>query len=240
MKEITQDQNYNNHRIATTFHDAGSKNIVIFCHGFRGTSIGPSRYFVKVARKLAENNISSLRFDQYCSGNSDGDFLDSSFADWVMTTKKIAQDYLDRGYKVALFGQSMGGAAVIATSAAIPELTATVAWVPDPNIDEFNPGADGFVEEGGQLVQNSFWQEAHDAKVSDKLAEINIPMYIVQCTADEFVDEANRNVIQENAQPNHQVDILDGFRHSQWTFEQSETVIARSVKYLTDKLHEQL
>ena len=235
MKEITKDQNYNNHRLATSFHDAGSKNIVIFCHGFRGTSIGPSRYFVKVARKLAENNISSLRFDQYCSGNSEGDFLDSSFADWVMTTKKIAQDYLDQGYKVSLFGQSMGGAAVIAASAAIPELTATVAWAPDPNTDEFNPGADGFVEEGGQLVQNSFWQEAYDAKSADSLRTIKTPMYIVQCTADEFVDGVNRKAISENAQPNHQIDIFDGLRHSQWTFAQSEGIISKSVDFLIDE-----
>jgi len=235
MKETTKDQIYNNHRIATTFHDAGGRNIVIFCHGFRGSSIGPSRYFVKIARKLAENDISSLRFDQYCSGNSDGDFIDSSFADWILTTKKIAQGYLDQGYKVALFGQSMGGAAVIAASAAILELTAAVAWVPDPNIDEFTPDTRGFVEEGGQLVQNSFWQEAHEAKVADKLAKIKIPMYIVQCTADEFVDEANRKAIQEFAQPNHQVDIFDGYRHSQWSFEQSEIVINRTVDFIVQK-----
>ncbi|MEI7792636.1 MAG: alpha/beta fold hydrolase [Candidatus Berkelbacteria bacterium] len=235
MKEITQDQIYNNHRLATTFHDAGGKNIVIFCHGFRGSSIGPSRFFVKVARKLAENNISSLRFDQYCSGNSGGDFLDSSFADWILTTKKIAQGYIDQGYKVALLGQSMGASAVIAASADIPELTATVAWVPDPNIDEFAGGAEGFVEEGGQLVQNSFWQEAREAKVADKLAKIKIPMYIVQCTADEFVDEANRKAISENAQPNHQVEIFDGYRHSQWSFEQSEIVINRTVDFIVQK-----
>jgi hypothetical protein len=126
----------------------------------------------------------------------------------------------------------MGGAAVIAASAAISELTATVAWVPDPNIDEFNPGADGFVEEGGQLVQNSFWQEAYDARVADLLRTIETPMYIVQCTADEFVDEANRSAISENAQPNHQIIILDGFRHSQWSYEQSETVIDRSVDFI--------
>lgn len=211
---------------------------MIFCHGFRGSSIGPSRFFVQVARKLAENGISSLRFDQYCSGNSDGDFLDSSFSDWISTTKTIARNYLDQGYKVSLFGQSMGGSAVIAASAAISELTATVAWVPDPNIDMFTGGADGFVEEGGQLVQNSFWQEAHDAKVSDLLRTINIPMYIVQCTADEFVDLANRKAIQEFAQPNHQVDIFDGFRHSQWSFEQSEKVTDRSVDFLLNKFNE--
>lgn len=79
MKEITQDQNFNGHRIATAFHDANTKSIVIFCHGYRGTNAGPNRFFVTVAHQLAEQGISSLRFDQYGSGNSEGDFFDSSF-----------------------------------------------------------------------------------------------------------------------------------------------------------------
>lgn len=78
MKETTQDQNFNGHSIATAFHDANSKNIVIFCHGYRGTSAGPNRFFVTAARQLAKRGISSLRFDQYGCGNSEGDFIGGS------------------------------------------------------------------------------------------------------------------------------------------------------------------
>src|SRR5690606_5979559 len=124
-------------------HNTQIKKVVIFCHGYRGTSVGPNRFFVRAARKLANNGISSLRFDQYCSGNSDGDFADSSFNDWVATTTKIVEDYLSKDYEVALFGQSMGGATVICVGSTVADITAAVAWVPDPNVEPFSSPENG-------------------------------------------------------------------------------------------------
>ncbi|MCR4334864.1 MAG: lysophospholipase [Patescibacteria group bacterium] len=236
MKEFTQDQNFNGHRVVTAFHDADSKSIVIFCHGYRGTSVGPNRFFVTVARQLAKQGISSLRFDQYGSGNSEGDFFDSSFLDWMETTKAISENYLKQGYKVALFGQSMGGAAVIAVGSELPNLSAIIAWSPDPNVDKFIAPENGIIEESGQIVQARFWQEAHDAKVADKLSLIKTPMYIVQCTADEYVDEQNRNAISKNAQQNHKVENFEGYSHSKWTYEQSKEIIDRSINFLVQYL----
>ena len=236
MQEITRDQNFNGHRIATAFHEAEGKSIVIFCHGYRGTSAGPNRFFVTVARQLAEQAISSLRFDQYGSGNSEGDFFDSSFVDWIKTTKAIAENYLNQGYKVALFGQSMGGAAVIAIGSALPNLSAIVAWSPDPDVEDFIAPESGIIEESGQIVQARFWQEVHDAKVADKLQLVKTPMYIVQCTADEYVDEQNRNAIAKNAQANHEVENFEGYAHSKWTYEQAKGIIDKSVKFLVEHL----
>ena len=234
MREFTQDQNFNGHRISTAFHDTNSKSIVIFCHGYRGTSAGPNRFFVTVARQLAEKGISSLRFDQYGCGNSEGDFFDLSFLDWVKTTKEIAENYLNQGYKVALFGQSMGGAAVIAVGSELPNLSAIVAWSSDPNIEDFVAPENGIIEESGQIVQARFWQESYDAKVADKLRLVKAPMYIVQCTADEYVDEQNRNAIAKNAQPNHKVENFEGYAHSKWTYEQAKGIIDKSVEFLVE------
>ena len=116
-------QIYNDHTIALALHEASTKKVVIFCHGFRGTSTGPARFFVKAARELEKEGISSVRFDQYGSGNSDGEFEESRFDDWVATTIAIARDYLSNGYEVALFGQSMGAATVINAAAELPELS---------------------------------------------------------------------------------------------------------------------
>lgn len=234
MKEITQDQNFNGHRISTAFHDGGSKSIVIFCHGYRGTNVGPNRFFVTAARQLDKQGISSLRFDQYGSGNSEGDFFDSSFLDWIETTKAVAENYLKQGYKVALFGQSMGGAAVTAVGSELPNLFAIVAWSPDPNVEKFVTPKNEVIEESGQIVQARFWQEAHDAKIEDKISSIKTPMYIIQCTADEYVDEQNRNAIAKNAQPNHKVENFEGYSHSKWTFEQSKEIIDKSVSFLVE------
>ena len=232
MKEQLQTQQYNDHSIATAFHDVQAKKVVIFCHGYRGTAVGPSRTFVQTARKLAEHGISSLRFDQYCSGNSDGNFIDSSFNDWVVTSTKIVEDYLGKGYEVALFGQSMGGATVICVSSSIASITATVAWVPDPNVEPFTPPKNDIIEEGGQRVHASYWQEAHDMKVADKLQRIKTPLYIVQCSADEYVSAENHRAIIENSQPQHKVEMFEGYNHSSWTYEQAEVIINSSVNFL--------
>lgn len=227
-----QTKGYNGHIIATAFHNAGGKNVVVFCHGYRGMSVGPSRHFVRAAEKLARQGISSLRFDQYGSGNSEGDFYNSSFNDWVVTTKTIVDDYIGQGYRVALFGQSMGGATVICVGADTPALAAMVAWVPDPNVDTFRDLKSEFIEEGGQRVKVAYWLEAHEARVADKLRSIKAPAYIVLCTADEYVDQQNRDAITNNAQSNHQVDIFDGYPHSSWNYDQADDIVNKSVDFL--------
>ena len=230
--ETTQTVPYNGHKIATAFHDAGDKKLVVFCHGYRSSTIGPNRFFVRAARKLAEHGISSLRFDQYGSGNSEGDFFDSSFNDWVATTKAIVQEYIGNGYSVALFGQSMGGSTVIVAAADLNDLAAVVAWVPDASVDEFHAPESGIIEESGQIVRASFWQEAHNARVGDRLPDVKAPAYIVQCTADEYVDAANREKLMQNAQPQHTVESFEGYKHSSWSYEQSEDIIEKSVSFL--------
>ena len=233
----TQTEKYNGHDIATSFHDAGSNKVVVFCHGYRGTSVGPSRFFVRTANILLESGISSLRFDQYGSGNSEGDFYDSSFDDWVDTTKAIVADYLSKGYKVALFGQSMGGAAVISAGSEMPDISSIVAWVPDPNVEPFEYPDSGYIEESGQRVQAEYWQEAHDKNVAERLAQVNVPTYIVQCTADEYVDEQNRKAIIQNAQPNHTIDNFEGYVHSRWAYDQAEEIIKKSIDFILESIN---
>ncbi len=230
--ETTQTVTYNGHKIATAFTDAGGKGLVIYCHGYRSSTIGPNRFFVRAARKLAERGISSLRFDQYGSGNSEGDFLDSSFDDWIATTKAIFQEYIRKGFRVALFGQSMGASTAIVCAAELRGVVAMVAWVPDASVDEFHAPESGIIEEGGQIVRASFWQEAHNTRVGDRLSSVNAPAYIVQCSADEYVDEANRKKIMETAQQNHTLENFEGYKHSSWTYEQSEEIINKSVDFI--------
>lgn len=223
---------YNAHQIFCAGLDAGNKQIVIFCHGYRGSSIGPARHFVTISEELAKNGISSLRFDQYGSGNSAGDFMFSSFDDWVTTTREIAESYLKRGYRVSLFGQSMGGSTVIMAASSLPALTSFVAWVPDPSIETFIPPREGYIEEAGQRVQSAFWQEAHDAGIAEALAATKPAGLIIQCGNDEYVSAENHQAIQANAGPQHTVEMLEGYVHSSWSYEQAQSVIATSVDFL--------
>lgn len=230
-------EEYNNHKIALSLHDTKSKSIVIFCHGYRGTSVGPSRFFVRAAQKLEEASVSSVRFDQFGSGNSEGDFFNSSFNDWLATTKAIAKDYLDKGYRVALFGQSMGGATAISVGSELSGLTAVVAWVPDPNVGDFKYPESGYIEEGGQRVQAAYWQQAHDAKVADKLSNLKAPAFIVQCTDDEYIDDVNRKAILDSAQSHHKVVNFENYKHSRWTYDQAEEIIIKSTDFIIESLN---
>lgn len=226
----------NGHKIACAILDTGGKSIAIFCHGYRSSSIGPNGLFVIAARKLAKHGISSLRFDQYGSGNSEGDFLNSSFIDWVATTKAIVEDYLSQGFQVVLFGQSMGAATVLGVGAEVAELAAIVAWVPDPNIEKFKPPANGLIEEGGQLVKARYWQEAYDAKIADKLVKVQAPAYIVQCSDDEYVSAENHRTIIDNTQPQHRVVMFKGYKHSAWTYDEATEIIDKSVNFIVKTL----
>ena len=232
MNEKVLLENINGQNIFQLMHDSGSKQIVIFCHGFRGTSVGPSRSFVEIARKLSDKKICSARFDQHGSGNSSGDFIDSSFIDWVTTTKILARKYIDQNYEVILFGQSMGGATVIDVASQIPEIKAVVAWVPDPNVDEGDRYKDDEIEEGGQLIKGRYWIEAKDSKIAEKLSNVKCPSYIVQCSNDEYVSGINHQAIAQNANSNHVVEMFQNYSHSSWTYEQFQEIIDKSLKFI--------
>jgi hypothetical protein len=209
-----------------------AKNIVLLCHGFRGSSTGPSRSFVKLAALLAEQGISSVRFDQYGSGNSEGDFKDSSFLDWIETTMVLTDTYIKKGFRVALAGQSMGASNVLVTAAQHKNISCVVAWVPDPSIDEHQTSESGYQEEGGQLVRDEFWTEAHEIHIEKHLTDITAPCYIISCTNDEFVDEANRKALETSKNSNHTVVTKQGWSHSSWSFAQYEEVLKDTVDFI--------
>lgn len=221
--------------IACAHHDAGGDTTVIFSHGFRGEKTGPNRTFVRTARLLAASGISSLRFDQYGSGDSDGDFLESRFGDWIDTIVALARQQLDAGQRIALFGQSMGASAAICAAARFPA-KAVVAWVPDANVEEYTADPRGYMEEGGQRVGNSFWQEAYAADVRGQLPKVPAPCYLVFGTADEYVSAENREALVGAAKSADRVDVFEGYSHSGWTADQADDIIARSVNFLTETL----
>lgn len=226
----------NGYGIFTIFDEVDSKELVIFCHGYRSSSIGPKRYFVDVCQELSKQGICSLRFDQYGSGNSDGDFIDSSFNDWVNTTTALVEKYQADGYRVSLFGQSMGASTALVAASRLSDLGCVVTWVPDPSVEPFTPPASGLIEENGQIVRALYWQEAHDADIVGCCAKITAPTLVIQCSDDEYVSAENHEALINNAQANHKLIMLNGFRHSSWTHEQGKQVIDLSVKFIVNSV----
>jgi alpha-beta hydrolase superfamily lysophospholipase len=221
----------NGGQIATVLHDGGSKKIVLFCHGYISSKIGPRRFFVRVARQLQKQGVCALRFDQRGCGDSEGDFYESSFNDWIETTKTLAQRYHHEGYQVGLLGQSMGGATVLAASGDLgPIISSVVAWVPDPSVDNLEDEG-VFIEEEGQRVQRRYWEEAHDANIVGRFQKITAPTLVLFATADAYVSEENRQAIIDVRREHQQIELLEGWPHSAWTYDQATHVIDRTVSF---------
>jgi pimeloyl-ACP methyl ester carboxylesterase len=224
---------FNGHELAVVIREVGGKRVVIFCHGFGGSRDGPSGgLFIEVARLLAEAGVSSVRFDQYGSGASAGRFEESSFADWVATTRAIADHYLQQDYRVALLGHSMGGSAAIAAAAADDRLAGLAAWVPDPVTNAPTAEPDDVMEEGDKRVRCRYWHEAHAADVATALSRINVPTYIVLAAADAYVSPDDQRRILRTAAPHRRIEQLVGYAHSDWTREQAEPVVAATTAVL--------
>jgi hypothetical protein len=227
-------------RIAYARHDAEGdpRAVVVMAHGFKSSKIGPSRYFVPLARTLAARGVSTFRFDQLGSGDSDGDFDNSSFITWTRTIEHFVRAFDDAGLRVALLGQSMGGtAAVAATTALAGRLRGVVLWSPGPMLDRSEQtDADAWVEEDGQRVRGAFWREAEAIDFLRCLQRLDAPAYLVFGTADHLISEAAMRSVAASAKPGDRVRVFDGLPHSAWPFEQRTQILEETADFLVRSL----
>jgi hypothetical protein len=211
------------------------KKIVIMSHGFRGSSIGPARSFVDFENLLTKNGFSSLRFDQPCGGNSEGDYIDSSFNEWVETTTYFAKKHLDQGYKVALLGQSMGATntmIVVAKDELKDKIPCILLWVPDPKSTFTSEGSKNG-EEGGQKYKETFWEEARDANFFKCLNDYQGGIHLVYGENDKYISEELRNhVIEAVMKKDQPYMVLPGQDHSPWDFDVAQNVYQEELAFL--------
>ena len=228
----------NNKNVFCIFNEpnVSKKQIVIFSHGFRSSTIGPARTFVDFSRILNEEGIATLRFDQPNCGNSEGNFLDSSFDEWVNTTTYFTKKYLDLGYKVILLGQSMGGATTIAATAR-PEIKdkipCIVLWSPGVNDGDFKGGSEEVFEEGGQKYKGKFWIEAQGNEIFKSLEGYRGKIHLVYGENDKFISQELRDkTIQIIKDKGQQFMVLKEQNHSSWEFEKTQTVFKEELELI--------
>ena len=212
-----------------------NKKIVIMSHGFRGSSIGPARTFVDFSRLLVSQGFSVLRFDQPNGGNSEGDYLDSSFKEWVKTIEYIGGKFISLGYEIILLGQSMGATAtMIATNqpGLKGKINKIILWVPDPETDfNGNPGETG--EEGGQLYKNSFWQEAMEMDFFGCIDRYDGKIHLVYGENDKYVSKELREQTLEKVTKKGGITmILARQDHSSWEFKQVQKVYQDELAFI--------
>ena len=124
--------------------DGGPAPIVVMFHGFTGTrdelpvATTEDGVFSRTARLLASAGYASLRIDFRGSGESDGDFADTTFegqvADGLKAVELMSRDPRVKGDDLAIIGWSQGGlvATAVAGRSGTPDAVALWAAVATP------------------------------------------------------------------------------------------------------------
>ena len=123
------------HMMAATIDrpDGPAQAYAIFAHCFAGSRHTPGAS--RIAKRLTEHGIATLRFDFPGLGQSEGEFKDTSFSENVDDIVAAAL-WLEENYKAPqlLMGHSLGGAATLkaATRPELKKMIKAVATVGAP------------------------------------------------------------------------------------------------------------
>lgn len=186
--------------------DSAPTAFALFAHCFTcGMNVLAAK---RIATALAEKGIALLRFDFTGLGASEGEFANSTFSSNVDDLVRAA-DHLRETYKAPaiLIGHSLGGAAVLAAAARIPEAKAavTIAAPSDPahvtglfkeRIEDIREHGEVEVQLAGRSfrIKREFLDDVAEHNLSEKIAHLRKTLLIMHAPTDNTVgiDNATR------------------------------------------------
>jgi len=120
MEEKISFKDNQGNKVVGILSEAGD-NVIILCHGFNSKK--ETAKVVEIEKKLNENKISTLRFDFFGHGESDGKFEDLTISKAVGDILKAIEFLKEKGYKkIGLVGDSFGGISSIVTASKTSDL----------------------------------------------------------------------------------------------------------------------
>ncbi len=180
--------------------ESGVRAYALFAHCFTcSKNIGTA---TSISHALAARGFAVLRFDFTGLGSSEGDFANTNFSSNV-DDLVAAADFLRRNFRApdVLIGHSLGGAAVIAAAARIPEARAvvTIAAPSDPShmryllrdsVAEIEQKGSARVEIGGQrfTIKKQFLDDVAAHSLEDVLRHMDKALLILHSPKDKLID----------------------------------------------------
>jgi len=167
---------------ATFKANARAKQVVVFCHGFKGfKDWGP---FNKIATHFADNDIVFVKFNFSFNGTTTNDpfnfgdlkaFGNNNFCkelddlslvlDWIENSQELKGE-IDIS-KISLFGHSRGGSIVMLKTAEDRRVEKVVSWASPSN----------FLERLPKKEKLAKWKELGVAYIYNGRTKQNMPMY---------------------------------------------------------------
>lgn len=175
----------------------------LFAHCF--TCSKDSRAARGIAEALAARGIAVLRFDFTGLGSSEGEFANADFSSNI-DDLVAAADHLraTAAAPALLVGHSLGGAAVLAAAARIPEVTAvaTIGAPADPGhvtglfadtVDAIRARGEGEVDLGGRRfrIRSTFLDDVAEQRLLEQVTSLRRALLILHAPADDVVSIDN-------------------------------------------------
>ena len=163
----------------------------------------------RIAEALTARGIAVLRFDFTGLGSSEGDFANTHFSSNVADLVAAA-DHLrkKRRAPALLIGHSLGGAAVLAAAAAMPEVrgVVTIAAPSDPGhvaglfrdrVETIRKQGDGEVEIGGRpfRIRREFLDDVAEQRLLERVRDLRKALLVFHSPVDALVGIENAGKI---------------------------------------------
>ncbi len=198
----------------------------LFAHCFTCSKEIPAA--THIARGLVDQGIAVLRVDFTGLGASEGDFANTNFSSNVEDVVRAAGMLRDRyAAPKVLVGHSLGGAAVLAAAAQIPEAVAVVtigapfdaahltSLLPVDAVSALDRFGEARVEIGGRSfpIRRQLLEDVNAQNLTEAIRGLNRALLVFHAPHDELVDIDNaRRIFAVAKQPKSFVS-LDGADH---------------------------
>ena len=181
----------------------------------------------RVAKKLNDYGLALFRFDFTGLGKSEGEFANTNFSSNIEDLLS-ATDHLRNNFQAPkiLMGHSLGGTAVLAAAAKIPEVKA-VATIGAPfdtdhvlhhfhaHIDEINDEGKAKVDLAGRefTIKKQFIEDAKSHSMKSVIENLDRALLVFHSPIDETVGIENARLIYDSAKHPKSFISLDGADH---------------------------
>ncbi len=225
-----------------------------FCHGFGGSKSEAQRIFVETARALSDRGIASLRIDFRGSGDSAGDFAETTVSgqvsDAVAAVEFLKSQPEVDSRQIALLGLSLGGLVAVLSTLQVPDLAAILLWNPVADAvgvaqrrtspeSHSQLAQSGVADYRGWAVGVPFLQELPHLQPHAALQKFEHPVGILLGDADESVPNTDGLSYEEIRRQFHlPVDLhrIEGAGHTFESLVARPQAIAWTVEWLSSKL----
>ena len=187
--------------------DHPPRGYALFAHCFTCTK--NSLAAVRIARALAGRGFGVLRFDFTGLGGSEGKFADGGFSGDVNDLRAAADQMSQAGMAPKLLvGHSLGGAAVLAAAAELPEIAAVATVAAPFDVQHvtalFKGGLETILEKGEAevnlggrpfTIRRSFVDDLRNHDQGARIAQLRHPLLVLHSPVDQTVGIENASSI---------------------------------------------